>query len=133
MSAPPTSVYVVAVEASGDALGADLVRALRQRRPDLAIAGVGLEGLAALGVARPIDLSGLAVLGFVDGVKALPRVKEAVAAVSADIVAMNPLAVVLIDSWGFTVRVAAAVPWTRLRRLRQFPLTRVQRSMGRPP
>jgi len=109
VSAPPTSVYVVAVEASGDALGADLVRALRQRRPDLAIAGVGLEGLAALGVARPIDLSGLAVLGFVDGVKALPRVKEAVAAVSADIVAMKPLAVVLIDSWGFTVRVAAAV------------------------
>lgn len=102
-------VYIVAVEASGDALGADLARALRQRRPDLPLVGVGLEGLAAEGVQRPIDLSGLAVLGFVDGIKAYPRVKQAVEAVAADIAATKPSAAVLIDSWGFTIRVAARV------------------------
>ncbi len=102
-------VYIVAVEASGDALGADLARALRTRRPDLPLMGVGLEGLAAEGVQRPIDLSGLAVLGFVDGIKAYPRVKRAVEAVAADIAAAKPAVAVLIDSWGFTIRVAARV------------------------
>jgi lipid-A-disaccharide synthase len=102
-------VYIVAVEASGDALGADLARALRRRRPDLPLLGVGLEDLAAEGVHRPIDLSGLAVLGFVDGIKAYPRVKQAVQAVTADIVATRPAVAVLIDSWGFTIRVAAQV------------------------
>jgi lipid-A-disaccharide synthase len=105
-------VYIVAVEASGDALGADLVRALRRRRPDLAVLGVGLEGLAAEGVKRPIDVSGLAVLGFVDGVKAHSRVKRAVDAVAADMAAARPTAAVLIDSWGFSIRLAA-----RMRRL----------------
>jgi lipid-A-disaccharide synthase len=109
VSAEAGGVYVVAVEASGDALGADLVKALRSRRAELAIKGIGLGGLADLGVARPIDLSGLAVFGFIDGIKALPRVQKAVAAVCADIVALQPKVVVLIDSWGFTVRVAAAV------------------------
>jgi lipid-A-disaccharide synthase len=102
-------VYIVAVEASGDALGADLARALRRRRPELPLLGVGLEDLAAEGVHRPIDLSGLAVLGFVDGIKAYPRVKQAVQAVTADIVATRPAVAVLIDSWGFTIRVAAQV------------------------
>jgi lipid-A-disaccharide synthase len=102
-------VYVVAVEASGDALGADLVKALRAQEPALNINGVGLDRLAAQGVSAGIDLSGLAVLGLIDGVKALPRVKAAVAAVAGDIIAKAPEVVVLIDSWGFTVRVAAAV------------------------
>jgi lipid-A-disaccharide synthase len=110
MSAPGADgVYIVAVEASGDALGADLVESLRAKQPGLSIGGVGLEGLKRVGVSRPIDLSGLSILGFVDGIKALSRVKVAVEAVSADIIATNPKVAVLIDSWGFTVRVAAQV------------------------
>lgn len=102
-------VYLVAAEASGDALGADLVLALRARAPQTPIMGVGGAMLAAVGVASDVDLSGLAVLGLVDGLRAYPRVVKAADAVCADIVAKRPAVVVLIDSWGFMLRVAQRV------------------------
>jgi lipid-A-disaccharide synthase len=51
-------------------------------------------------------MSGLAVLGFVDGLKAFGRVKRAVEAAGEAIIKADPDAVVLIDSWGFMWRLA---------------------------
>lgn len=102
-------MFLVAAEASGDALGADLAHALRERDPTLEIAGVGGAHMAEEGIATRADIRGLAILGFFDGVRAYSRVKRAVAETANAIVAFNPDAVVLIDSWGFTLRVAKAV------------------------
>lgn len=102
-------MFLVAAEASGDALGADLAGALRARAPGLELAGVGGAQMAAAGVPSRADISGLAILGFIDGLLAYRRVKEAVAATVAAILAFRPRAAVLIDSWGFTLRVAQAV------------------------
>lgn len=102
-------VFLVAAEASGDALGADLIRALRQRATGIELAGVGGAAMAGEGVASQADVSGLAVLGFVDGLLAYQRVKRAVAATVAAILKAAPDVVVLIDSWGFTLRVAQGV------------------------
>ncbi|MDX2233785.1 MAG: lipid-A-disaccharide synthase, partial [Hyphomonadaceae bacterium] len=99
-------VFIVAAEASGDQLGADLVDALRSRRPDCAFAGVGGAAMAARGVASAIDIGGLAVLGLVDGLKAYPRVIKLADGTADAAAAFDPDAVVLIDSWGFTLRVA---------------------------
>lgn len=104
-----TRVFLVAAEASGDALGADLARALRRMEPDVRLDGVGGSMMAAEGVPSRADISGLAVLGFFDGLKAYGRVKRAVAATVAAIVEAKPDVVVLIDSWGFTLRVAQGV------------------------
>jgi lipid-A-disaccharide synthase len=61
------------------------------------------------GATSEIDLSGLAVLGLVEGLKAFGRVKKAVEA-AADVVAKaDPDEVVLIDSWGFMWRLAKAL------------------------
>ncbi|MBI1250046.1 MAG: lipid-A-disaccharide synthase [Alphaproteobacteria bacterium] len=103
------SVFLIAAEASGDALGADLIDALRARDPALGIAGVGGRAMARAGVASAIDIKGLAILGFFDGLKAYGRVvRLAEDAASAAIMAA-PDAVVLIDSWGFTLRVAQRI------------------------
>jgi lipid-A-disaccharide synthase len=102
-------VFLVAAEASGDALGADLVKALRSKRADIEFAGVGGPLMAEQGIASQADTSGLAVLGFVDGLMAYERVKQAVAATVHAVLAAKPQAVVLIDSWGFTLRVAQGV------------------------
>ncbi|MGE0595146.1 MAG: lipid-A-disaccharide synthase, partial [Hyphomonadaceae bacterium] len=102
-------IFLVAAEASGDALGADLVRALRARDPTLDISGVGLAMMAEAGVASRADVSGLAVLGFVEGLKAYKRVKAAVADTVRAVINAEPDVVVLIDSWGFTLRVAQGV------------------------
>lgn len=103
-------VYIVAAERSGDLLGAGLIEALRaEGPPGLAFRGVGGEAMAAQGVHSTVDTSGLSILGFFDGLKAYGRVKEKVAETVADIMRHKPDAVVLIDSWGFMLRVAQGV------------------------
>lgn len=99
-------VFLVAAEASGDALGADLIRALRAREPGLEIAAIGGEAMAAEGAPSAISIEGLAILGFIDGLRAYDRVVKKVAEATDAIIAAKPDAVVLIDSWGFTLRVA---------------------------
>jgi lipid-A-disaccharide synthase len=111
-------IFLVAAEASGDALGADLARELKRRDAGLELAGVGGPLMAEAGIASQADTSGLAVLGFIDGLLAYARVKRAVTATVAAILEAKPDVVVLIDSWGFTLRVAqgvrAAAPQIRL-------------------
>ncbi|MES1157124.1 MAG: lipid-A-disaccharide synthase [Alphaproteobacteria bacterium] len=102
-------IFLVAAESSGDALGADLIRALKHDDPTLDLIGVGGAAMAAEGVKSDIDLSGLAVLGFVEGLMAYAKVKRAVKETVAAILAAKPNVVVLIDSWGFTLRVAQGV------------------------
>ncbi len=103
----PKRIFLVAVEPSGDALGADLIDALQSAYGDgVEIAGVGGKKMEARGLTSAIDISELAILGLLDGLKSygtiLKRVNETVDAAmdfGAD-------AVVLIDSWGFMIRVA---------------------------
>lgn len=116
-------VFLVAAEASGDALGADLMRALRARTPGAVIAGVGGAAMAAEGVESAVSIAHLSVLGIVDGWKAYPRAVRAADATAAAAVQYRPDVVVLIDSWGFTIRVAQ-----RLRKL--LPNTPLVKYVG---
>lgn len=104
-----TDFYIVAVENSGDQLGASLIAALRMRTPDVSISGVGGPRMAEHGITSEIDISDLAVVGFVEAFKIYPLVIERVGQVVGDIMDRAPKAVVLIDSWGFMVRVAKAL------------------------
>ncbi len=99
-------IFLVAAEDSGDALGADVIDALRAADPAVRISGIGGGKMRERGVASDVDMSGLAVLGFVDGLKAFGRVKRAVEAAGEAITRADPDAVVLIDSWGFMWRLA---------------------------
>lgn len=98
---------LVAAEASGDALGAALARAIRRRLGDgVRFIGVGGAGLAAEGVESPFDVGELSVLGFLEGVAAYPRVVKRADETAALAERERPDIAVLIDSWGFTLRVA---------------------------
>lgn len=99
-------IFLVAAEDSGDALGADVIDALRAADPGATISGIGGAKMRERGIASDVDMSGLAVLGFVDGIKAFSRVKRAVEAAGEAIIRAGPDAVVLIDSWGFMWRLA---------------------------
>ena len=100
------SVYIVAVENSADHLGAELVQHFRIQNPDVKILGIGGAALAAEGIQSEIDISGLAILGFVEGLKSYPMILDRVRATVESIMAHSPDAAVLIDSWGFMIRVA---------------------------
>lgn len=102
-------VYLVAAEPSGDALGADVIAALRAEHPGVVLAGTGGAGMAAAGVVSDVSIDGLAILGFVEGIKALKLVEARAEEVAEAAVRFAPDVVVLIDSWGFTLRCARAI------------------------
>ncbi len=102
-------VFLVAAESSGDALGADLAHALREMSPSIELAAVGGTRMAEAGVESRVDVSNLAVLGFVDGLIAHGRGERRVDATVRAVLAWKPDVVVLIDSWGFTLRVAQTI------------------------
>jgi lipid-A-disaccharide synthase len=108
-------VMLVAAEPSGDALGAGLAIALRARLGSaVRFVGVGGPLMAAQGVESPFDISALSVLGVSDALLAYPAVLRAVRRTSQIAESEHPDVAVLIDSWGFNLRVAH-----RLRRLDQ--------------
>ena len=105
----PFRVFVVAGEPSGDELAAELVQALRASRPDLVIAGVGGAKLANQGITSAVSIEGLSVLGLTEGLAALKTVNARAEDTGIAAEAFGPDAVVLIDSWGFTLRAAKAI------------------------
>ena len=106
----PLKIMLVAAEASGDALGAGLAHALKARLDgDVTFVGVGGPRMTAEGVVSPFDIAELSILGWIEGLKAYGLVKRRVTDTVALARAERPDAVVLIDSWGFTIRVAKAL------------------------
>ena len=101
------TVMLVAAEASGDDRGAGLMRALKGRLGDaIRFAGVGGERMAEEGLKSPFDISELSILGLLEGVLAYPKVVRRADETAAIAQREKPDVVVLIDSWGFTLRVA---------------------------
>jgi lipid-A-disaccharide synthase len=104
-------VFIIAGEPSGDALGAELIRALRERAPGLRIAGIGGEQMADEGLHSLVPLSDLAVAGLVEVLPRAPLILRHVREAATAVGTMRPDIVVTIDSSSFTWRVAS-----RLRR-----------------
>lgn len=106
----PLTVMLVAGEASGDERGAGLAAALKRRLGEqVRFVGVGGSRMAEQGVASPFDIAELSILGFFDAVRAWPRARRRIAETVALARRERPDVVVLIDSWGFTYRVARAL------------------------
>ncbi len=100
-------IYIVAAEKSGDELGAALVRELRQQTGGaITLSAIGGSALKAVGLTSPVDISPLSILGFFEALKSYPVIMQRVAQATAAIMASGADAVVLIDSWGFMIRVA---------------------------
>ena len=106
----PLTVMLVAAEASGDNLGAGLAKELKRRLGEgVRFVGVGGAQMALQGVASPFDIGELSVLGLVEGLMAYPKVVRRVRETAELAAREKPDIAVLIDSWGFTLRVAQAL------------------------
>jgi lipid-A-disaccharide synthase len=106
----PLSIFIVAAEESGDALGAALIRALRTRYGDaLTLNGVGGRAMAAAGVKSPFAIDELSIIGIAAIPRRLPMIFRRIRETAAAVVAARPDALVIIDSPDFTHRVARRV------------------------
>jgi len=98
-------LFILAGEASGDRIGADLVRRLKLHHA-VDLEGVGGAALIAEGLNSLYPIDDLAVMGFADVVKRLPlllwRARQTVRAA----LKMQPDVVVLIDAQVFSAEIA---------------------------
>ena len=101
---PVPHLTLIAGEASGDALGARLIAALRARAPALRLSGVGGKLMEAQGLRPWFPLADLALMGLIEVLPRLPRLAARLNQASAAIAADPPDAVITIDSPGFTFR-----------------------------
>jgi lipid-A-disaccharide synthase len=107
MSERPLTVMLVAAEASGDDRGAGLARALKRRLGEgVRFVGVGGSRMRAEGVDSPFDIADLSIFGLLEGLLAYPKVVRRADQAAALAARERPDVAVLIDSWGFTLRVA---------------------------
>lgn len=102
-------IYLVAAEASGDLLAREVAEELWSKSPELRILGIGGSELSRVGITSPIDIAPLSVLGFFEGIRAYSDVVRLADAAAAAILKADPKVVVLVDSWGFMLRVARRV------------------------
>ncbi|MEO7217467.1 MAG: lipid-A-disaccharide synthase [Gemmatimonadaceae bacterium] len=101
-------VLFVAGEASGDMHAGSVAAHLRQARPDLAMAGVGGSHMRASGVEITRDYSELAVMGFVEVLRHIPKHAALLRELRARLSTGRVAVVVLIDYPGFNMKVAGA-------------------------
>lgn len=74
MTAKAKPVFaIVAGEASGDTLGADLIRSLKKHFPNAIFEGIGGSKMQAEGFSSLFPMDRLSVMGFIDPLKRLPE------------------------------------------------------------
>lgn len=98
------TLFLVAGEPSGDRLGAALMDALRQRRPELRFAGVGGAAMTARGLASLFPMTELSLMGFLEVLPHLPRLRRRLRQIAKAVIASRPDLVVTIDAPGFNLR-----------------------------
>jgi lipid-A-disaccharide synthase len=103
------TLLVIAGEDSGDLHGAELLRELKARRPDLRIIGVGGPRMTPLLDRKLADVKDLAVVGFIEVIKHLPRLNRLFKQILAAAAEEGISAALLIDYPGFNLRLAKAL------------------------
>lgn len=101
-------VLIVAGEASGDLHAASLAAALRRLRPELRLAGVGGDQARAQGVELVEHVERLAVMGFVEVLRHVPKHARLLTALRARLASGDVALLVVIDYPGFNMKLAQA-------------------------
>ena len=99
-------ILLVAGEASGDAHGADVVSALRDRAAQLEVFGVGGQALRAAGMRTLVDSAAIAGMGLFEASDKVGNLIRAYRQLSALLRSQPPDLLVLIDFPEFNLRIA---------------------------
>lgn len=109
MSVKQPHVFLIAGEPSGDALGASLLHALKQKRPDVIIGGVGGPKMEEEGLRSLFPIDDLAVMGIAEVVPKLKTILGKINDTARVIEQTRPDIIVSIDSPDFCFRVLKKV------------------------
>ncbi len=111
------NVFIIAGEASGDALGGRLMAAMLRRRDDLVFTGIGGPRMAAVGLKSEFPMQELSIMGLAEILPRIIPLRRRIRQTIETIKAARPDAVVTIDSPGFTLRVLNGIRDLGIRRI----------------
>ena len=103
-------IFLIATEESGDRLGANLMKVLRQRLGGaVRFEGVGGQSMAREGLASLFPIEELSIIGLAAVARQLPKILRLIRQTSRAVTQASPDILVIIDSPDFTHRVARRV------------------------
>jgi len=102
-------IFICAGEVSGDIHGAALIRALQQTSPDVRISAIAGAAMREAGCEQLFPMESLNVMGLVDVLKALPRIRQIGRELCEWVEKERPDLVILIDFPGFNMRVGEKI------------------------
>ncbi|MEO6840110.1 MAG: lipid-A-disaccharide synthase [Bradyrhizobium sp.] len=103
-------IFLIATEESGDRLGANLMKVLRQRLGDaVRFEGVGGRAMAEQGLTSLFPIEELSIVGLAAVVRQLPKILRLIRQATDAVTEAAPDVLVIIDSPDFTHRVARRV------------------------
>jgi lipid-A-disaccharide synthase len=105
----PKLFMLIAGEASGDLLAAELVSALRGKMPEARFFGAGGAKMAEAGVELAFDLTRLSVVGFSDVLKNYFKFRQLFNQLLALAIERKPDVVIGVDFGGFNLRFGHAI------------------------
>jgi lipid-A-disaccharide synthase len=100
------SILIIAGENSGDKYGASLVHHFKKLHPNFAFFGIGGKNMATEGVELLFSIQDLSVIGGIEALTHLPRIKKIFNQIHKEIKSRKPKASILIDSPDFNLRLA---------------------------
>lgn len=107
---PGRKVFLIATEESGDRLGANLMKVLRQRLGDaVQFEGIGGRAMTREGLSSRFPIEELSIIGLAAVVKQLPMILRRIRETAEAVIAAEPDVLVIIDSPDFNLRVAKRV------------------------
>jgi lipid-A-disaccharide synthase len=103
-------IFLIATEESGDRLGANLMKMLRQRLDGAVnFVGIGGQSMVREGLTSLFPIEELSIMGLAAVVKQLPMILRRIRETAAAVTDTSPDILVIIDSPDFTHRVARRV------------------------
>jgi lipid-A-disaccharide synthase len=103
-------IFLIATEESGDRLGANLMKVLRQRLGGaVQFEGVGGQAMAREGLTSLFPIEELSIIGLAAVVAQLPKILRLISETTRAVTQASPDILVIIDSPDFTHRVARRV------------------------
>ena len=100
-------IFLIATEESGDRLGANLMKVLRQRLGDaVRFEGVGGRAMAREGLTSLFPIEELSIIGLAAVAKQLPKILRLIKQTAAVVLEASSDILIIIDSPDFTHRVA---------------------------
>lgn len=102
-------IYLIAGETSGDIHGAALIKALLAENSNLEIRAVGGPQMEKAGASISFDYRSSAIMGFIEVLKNIRKIKRHFSRVEQDLRDFNPEKVICIDYPGFNLRLAKRI------------------------